>query len=69
MALFKPNLQKKLKKSHPEKISYVFGNGTFWPHIFLLFQEGTFPAQKAKKKEKKEKHFEKVSYISGNGTF
>ena len=32
-------------------MSYISGNGTFQHHIFLIFQEGNFRAQKIKNKK------------------
>ena len=47
---FKPKLEKLKKKIHPIKISYISWNGTFQPHIFLIFQGSkTFRTQETKK--------------------
>ena len=44
--LFSPSLEKKINS---EKISYISRNGTFQPHIFLIFQERIFQALQIKK--------------------
>ena len=46
------------------KISYIFSKKNFCFCFVLIFQEGTFLAQKIKKG-----HSEIFFYISGNGTF
>ena len=53
-----------LSSSKIKKISYISGNETFLPHIFLIFQERTFRDRKVKKTRS-----EKISYISRNGNF
>ena len=61
---FLKSQEMELSSSNIKNFFCISGNGTFQPHIFLVFKKGTLRARKIKKACS-----EKISCILGNGTF